>query len=155
MQLWEQGVRLICPVVNLSTGLFVGQQSVGGKLRQLILDLARRCSGLACQLAQISVSIGVQEEPHQDLDARLGRDQSSKRCESVHLSISFCYLERYWKLSWLSNWRDALRRMTGEAELERSEERRVGKECVSRCRSRWSPYHEKKKQKKSNSKGES
>src|SRR3546814_2957523 len=23
----------------------------------------------------------------------------------------------------------------------RSEERRVGKECVSTCRSRWSPYH--------------
>src|SRR3546814_6928897 len=29
--------------------------------------------------------------------------------------------------------------------LARSEERRVGKECVSTCRSRWSPYHEKKK----------
>src|SRR3546814_19410146 len=31
-----------------------------------------------------------------------------------------------------------------EATLEavkRSEERRVGKECVSTCRSRWSPYH--------------
>src|SRR3546814_20523520 len=27
----------------------------------------------------------------------------------------------------------------------RSEERRVGKECVSPCRSRWSPYHYKKK----------
>src|SRR3546814_15902352 len=27
----------------------------------------------------------------------------------------------------------------------RSEERRVGKECVSKCRSRWSPYHLKKK----------
>src|SRR3546814_16910548 len=26
----------------------------------------------------------------------------------------------------------------------RSEERRVGKECVSPCRSRWSPYHSKK-----------
>src|SRR3546814_20983630 len=26
----------------------------------------------------------------------------------------------------------------------RSEERRVGKECVSTCRSRWSPYHNKK-----------
>src|SRR3546814_15632196 len=25
--------------------------------------------------------------------------------------------------------------------LGRSEERRVGKECVSTCRSRWSPYH--------------
>src|SRR3546814_18275523 len=27
------------------------------------------------------------------------------------------------------------------AESGRSEERRVGKECVSTCRSRWSPYH--------------
>src|SRR3546814_11172523 len=27
----------------------------------------------------------------------------------------------------------------------RSEERRVGKECVSTCRSRWSTYHSKKK----------
>ena len=25
--------------------------------------------------------------------------------------------------------------------LARSEERRVGKECTSWCRSRWSPYH--------------
>src|SRR3546814_13944122 len=25
--------------------------------------------------------------------------------------------------------------------VARSEERRVGKECVSTCRSRWSPYH--------------
>ena len=30
----------------------------------------------------------------------------------------------------------------GAAEiLYRSEERRVGKECASMCRSRWSPYH--------------
>src|SRR3546814_13485107 len=28
-----------------------------------------------------------------------------------------------------------------EEEFGRSEERRVGKECVSTCRSRWSPYH--------------
>src|SRR3546814_2810072 len=28
-----------------------------------------------------------------------------------------------------------------EAGENRSEERRVGKECVSTCRSRWSPYH--------------
>src|SRR3546814_11954956 len=31
---------------------------------------------------------------------------------------------------------------------DRSEERRVGKECVSTCRYRWSPYHEKKNIKK-------
>src|SRR3546814_5283623 len=28
-----------------------------------------------------------------------------------------------------------------DAKQPRSEERRVGKECVSTCRSRWSPYH--------------
>src|SRR3546814_5273828 len=39
--------------------------------------------------------------------------------------------------------REALRRI-GKWTVEivkRSEERRVGKECVSTCRSRWSPYH--------------
>src|SRR3546814_10196904 len=30
---------------------------------------------------------------------------------------------------------------TFPVEVRRSEERRVGKECVSTCRSRWSPYH--------------
>src|SRR3546814_14815633 len=29
----------------------------------------------------------------------------------------------------------------GKSATQRSEERRVGKECVSTCRSRWSPYH--------------
>src|SRR3546814_5281553 len=29
----------------------------------------------------------------------------------------------------------------GDAALYRSEERRVGKECVRTCRFRWSPYH--------------
>ena len=29
----------------------------------------------------------------------------------------------------------------GGEHCPRSEERRVGKECPSKCRSRWSPYH--------------
>src|SRR3546814_1487189 len=32
-----------------------------------------------------------------------------------------------------------------QSRRRRSEERRVGKECVSTCRSRWSPYHYRKK----------
>src|SRR3546814_19286247 len=36
--------------------------------------------------------------------------------------------------------REVTSRTTKRAGL-RSEERRVGKECVSTCRSRWSPYH--------------
>src|SRR3546814_12346320 len=43
---------------------------------------------------------------------------------------------------------DALEARDGAVGLDdarRSEERRVGKECVSTCRSRWSPFHSKKK----------
>src|SRR3546814_3209025 len=36
---------------------------------------------------------------------------------------------------------DDRRRLQQAALGQRSEERRVGKECVSTCRSRWSPYH--------------
>src|SRR3546814_19469771 len=39
-------------------------------------------------------------------------------------------------------------KVLGMKRTMRSEERRVGKECVSTCRSRWSPYHEKQKKKK-------
>src|SRR3546814_3924643 len=35
----------------------------------------------------------------------------------------------------------ALEQLKVLGEQVRSEERRVGKECVSTCRSRWSPYH--------------
>src|SRR3546814_20392055 len=38
--------------------------------------------------------------------------------------------------------------LSTEIRTTRSEERRVGKEGVSTCRSRWSPYHNKKKRKK-------
>src|SRR3546814_15210306 len=31
--------------------------------------------------------------------------------------------------------------LANEVDFNRSEERRVGKECVSTCRSRWSRYH--------------
>src|SRR3546814_11709408 len=33
--------------------------------------------------------------------------------------------------------------LLGQLRPPRSEERRVGKACVSTCRSRWSPYHQK------------
>ena len=36
--------------------------------------------------------------------------------------------------------RDIAHALTQDVTI-RSEERRVGKECVSTCRSRWSPYH--------------
>src|SRR3546814_14602459 len=42
----------------------------------------------------------------------------------------------------------ALGGLAPQAVAVRSEERRVGKECVRTCRARWSPYHKKKKKKK-------
>src|SRR3546814_14147909 len=36
---------------------------------------------------------------------------------------------------------DAQDQATLQSQAQRSEERRVGKECVSTCRSLWSPYH--------------
>src|SRR3546814_7031754 len=45
-------------------------------------------------------------------------------------------------ISWVSERRMALPvRHLSTAGSQRSEERRVGKECVRTCRSRWSPYH--------------
>src|SRR3546814_20230183 len=44
----------------------------------------------------------------------------------------------------LRDWRTIAaeaRALLGVTSAVRSEERRVGKECVSTCRSRWSPYH--------------
>src|SRR3546814_11706964 len=49
------------------------------------------------------------------------------------------------RLHVLGHHRGAARKNLGPLVLDaRSEERRVGKECVSTCRSRWSPYHLKK-----------
>src|SRR3546814_3889414 len=42
--------------------------------------------------------------------------------------------------AWAS-WALAQADRTDPVRSRRSEERRVGKECVSTCRSRWSPYH--------------
>src|SRR3546814_2875132 len=42
------------------------------------------------------------------------------------------------EIQYLAYVHNAIDQIRGEG---RSEERRVGKECVSTCRSRWSPYH--------------
>src|SRR3546814_12027551 len=45
---------------------------------------------------------------------------------------------------WIGGWAPGTRSHRSSLP-PRSEERRVGKECVSTCRSRWSPYHSNKK----------
>src|SRR3546814_12307563 len=64
----------------------------------------------------------------QPVDQRL----PEQRARRPHAAFAFGFEQRH------AGFGEHLRR---RAIAGRSEERRVGKECVSTCRSRWSPYH--------------
>src|SRR3546814_12160384 len=64
------------------------------------------------------------------------------------LVVMYIRLARHEEKEALANfgevYRDYMARVPGfipNLTIHRSEERRVGTECVSTCRSRWSPYH--------------
>src|SRR3546814_14500580 len=50
-------------------------------------------------------------------------------------------IERYGVISGMIETAENVARDFGITREQRSEERRVGQECVSTCRSRWPPYH--------------
>src|SRR3546814_11631097 len=71
-----------------------------------------------------SISIADQQQAEERLQAALVRKSEAEQ-DMTNAAISF-------------------RTLTGlsiDQVVMRSEERRVGKECVSTCRYRWSPYH--------------
>src|SRR3546814_17839741 len=57
----------------------------------------------------------------------------------------YFFEERYEEATLRRNFDFYEHRTVHESSLSRSEERSVGQECVSTCRSRWWPYHSKKK----------
>src|SRR3546814_2665894 len=73
-------------------------------------------------------------------------DWSSDVCSSDLLTTSVSTLPTPWPQR--CGFSPTIARQARIHACERSEERRVGKECVSTCRSRWSPYHKKKKTQK-------
>src|SRR3546814_16342401 len=92
-------------------------------------DLVQTCGGLT----------GVRAK------AALGGDHGSVSLEGFHMEFHVRLDGARPDLDALG---DAIREVDPSALLDidssgalRSEERRVGKECVSTCRSRWSPYH--------------
>src|SRR3546814_10981739 len=74
---------------------------------------------------RIAVARSAQGRPYRARPRIDGDDASREICQSPHRPV----------VGWAET----------EGRAGRSEERRVGKECVSKCRSRWSTYHTKKK----------
>src|SRR3546814_10636137 len=70
-----------------------------------------------------TVPLGGKGRSDRSREARWQRERKVKRSSSME------YLRAY------------SRTLSKPRHKRRSEERRVGKECVSTCRSRWSPYH--------------
>src|SRR3546814_19440320 len=70
-----------------------------------------------------------------DDDAVLGADHEGGRAELLAVDRDAAFLDPAFGI--------AARAQAGAGQPlgDRSEERRVGKECVSTCRSRWSAYH--------------
>src|SRR3546814_18648052 len=111
-------------------------------------------SGLAARLHPGDLD-GAVEDAHglTDLidEAASGFGQADASCVAVEENDAKVFLQRLYPSADARLTCAERERGTIEAEIlsngERSEERRVGKECVSKCRSRWSPYPEKKKNK--------
>src|SRR3546814_18723351 len=67
------------------------------------------------------------------------------------LTVFLVVLLTTWSATQWTAWRLGLQPQLGQPWFDlRSDERRVGKECVSTLRYWWSPYHTKKKQTKYN-----
>src|SRR3546814_3328863 len=72
-------------------------------------------------------------------DRRSGRRRGPARAGAATVGGLTAILWQCWLVDLVVNHSTRHTRESGYP--FRSEERRVGKECVSTCRSRWSPYH--------------
>src|SRR3546814_15959477 len=86
------------------------------------------------------------------IDGSFVREAADNK-ETVAIIQSIVQLAKSFRMTVTAEGVETADDFTRMRDLGRSEERRGGKECVSTCRSRWSPYHSKKKnenQKKQN-----
>src|SRR3546814_16871025 len=89
------------------------------------------------------------------LVAKYGRDSIDRTADypwggDARITAPAEIITYLWKNYWADAFHDDVTEFLGNYGItpqiqggggSRSEERRVGKECVSTCRSRWSPYH--------------
>src|SRR3546814_18170480 len=105
----------------------VSRETLQGSLQRAAILTTDKLKGVRLQLSdnqlKISSSNAEQEEAQEEIDI----DYSH---EPLDVGFNVSYL-----LDVLANVK------TDTIQWSRSEERRVGKECVSTCRSRWMPDH--------------
>ena len=87
-------------------------------------------STLGCQTLALGIAAnpnyGKSRPTRESVLQRLSEALMRRSLTKVCTIVTFVYIYR-------SNWMQIV--------VHRSEERRVGKECIAWCRSRWSPYH--------------
>src|SRR3546814_19898295 len=90
-------------------------------------------------LARIRQTLAVKGVSKPDIEAALERlrDEAETPISDLPAAVAFARRRK------LGPYRadPTQRREMRQKDLGRSEERRVGKECVSTCRSRWAPEH--------------
>src|SRR3546814_2441450 len=77
--------------------------------------------------SDLSIWPRVMQKPHPVVYGSGNSEESIRFAATRRLGIAFSFAPPEAAQKWI--------------EMYRSEERRVGKECVSTCRSRWLPYH--------------
>src|SRR3546814_16898038 len=103
-----------------------------------LLRYTNNVAGKACHVVGYATQVGLTQVLG-GMESWLQSSDFSSKTVKADVSSVLEVLESH---DWLAEnlAREQLER-SGSDCCPRSEERRVGKECVSTCRSRWSPYH--------------
>src|SRR3546814_15009170 len=112
-----------------------------GALDQIASD---RAEGYTLVLATASYRLYVEAiAARLGFDAVIATDHLGQDLDYVRARIAGENCYDVAKLRMIQDWMagKGVIRANSHIRAYRSEERRVGKECVSTCRSRWSPYH--------------
>ena len=102
--------------------------SGGAELRIICGPTAAGKSALAMSLAErrgLTILSADSRQIYRGFDVGTAKPSAADRARVPHLGVDVADPSERWSA----------------ARFARSEERRVGKECSSPCRSRWSPYH--------------
>src|SRR3546814_14670338 len=85
------------------------------------------------------IDVVIHYDPAPDHKTYLHRSGRTARAGSKGLAVTLSIWNQELEIKRLQKRIGVIQPITEM--FSRSEERRVGKECVSTCRSRWSPYH--------------